>query len=125
MPIIAPGASSRQLPPASRTRASFAAFHSGSESTRTPSRSKMTAAAMLRRRRLLQQARAGPRGAHGGVEGDDVVRPAVPPAVDEEGRRAGHPARVGARHVRGHALGVLMATQLVPEAVHVKAELLG
>ena len=44
MPIIATGASSRHRPPASRTRASLASFQSRSESIRTPSRSKITAA---------------------------------------------------------------------------------
>src|SRR5262245_66406219 len=44
MPIMARGASSRQRPPDSRTSASRAAFHSGSDSMRTPSRSKITAA---------------------------------------------------------------------------------
>src|SRR5262245_18470819 len=47
MPIMARGASSRQRPPDSRTSASRAAFHSGSESMRTPSRSKITAAGVM------------------------------------------------------------------------------
>src|SRR5690242_4690595 len=42
MPIITVGASSRQRPPDSRTSASLASFQRCSESSRTPSRSKMT-----------------------------------------------------------------------------------
>src|SRR4051812_4604602 len=55
MPIIIVGASSSQVPPASRTRASLASFHRCSESSSTPSRSKMMAAGTpgaCRRRRL-------------------------------------------------------------------------
>ncbi len=43
MPIMACGASSCHRPPAARTSASLAWFHSCSESSRTPSRSKITA----------------------------------------------------------------------------------
>src|SRR5579864_9563670 len=43
MPIIAFGASSRQRPPFARTNSSLDRFHSRSESSRTPSRSKITA----------------------------------------------------------------------------------
>src|SRR4051794_5665389 len=46
MPIITVGASSRQRPPASRTRPSLASFQRCSESSRTPSRSKITASGM-------------------------------------------------------------------------------
>src|SRR3954471_4278668 len=55
MPIMTRGASSRHVPPASRTRASLASFHRCSESSSTPSRSKMMAAGTpgAWRRRLL------------------------------------------------------------------------
>src|SRR3954470_15901263 len=55
MPIITVGASSIQVPPASRTRASLASFQRCSESSSTPSRSKMMAAGTpgAWRRRLL------------------------------------------------------------------------
>src|SRR3954462_2698132 len=43
MPIITVGASARHAPPRSRTSSAFASFQVGSESSRTPSRSKTTA----------------------------------------------------------------------------------
>src|SRR5262245_9217475 len=46
MPIIVLGASSSQRPPVSRTSASLAPFQRCSESTSTPSRSKITATGM-------------------------------------------------------------------------------
>src|SRR5438445_9619331 len=47
MPSIARGASARQLPPVSSTSSRRASLHAASESSRTPSRSKITAAGAL------------------------------------------------------------------------------
>src|SRR5215211_2999038 len=62
MPIITLGASSAHAPPDSRTSASLASFQRCSESSRTPSRSKITASGIARgcRRRRL-----GTRTTHG------------------------------------------------------------
>ena len=58
-------------------------------------------------------------------EGVDVVDAVVAAAVDEEGRRAGHRALVGARDVLADPRGVLSPAQLVGEAVDVEIELAG
>ena len=55
----------------------------------------------------------------------DVVGTVVTTAVDEERRRAGDPARVGAGSVLGNPRRVDVAAELVPEALDVELELLG
>src|SRR3954452_8887520 len=55
-------------------------------------------------------------------QGLDVVGPLVASAVDEEARRAGAPAGVGACHVLGDAVRVLAPSEIVPEAIHVEAQ---
>ena len=52
----------------------------------------------------------------------DVVGALVALAVDEERRRAGDAARVGAAHVVGDALGVLARAQVLDEALDVEPE---
>src|SRR5262245_50112450 len=85
IPIITVGASSRQRPPASRTRSSFAAFQRGSESIRTPSRSKMTASGIAELTRRILTARV-----LGRLENDALARRAGQPGgVLERDRDAG------------------------------------
>src|SRR5437879_12475605 len=72
--------------------------------------------------------RADPRlaqgSAHGLGERVDVICTVMAAAVDEERRRARDAARVRARNVFGHARCVLVASQLLPEALDVETQLL-
>src|SRR3954471_4295128 len=56
-------------------------------------------------------------GLHGLGQRGSVVGAVVAPAVDEERRRAGHAALVGARHVPADARLVLAAAQLLDDAL--------
>ena len=62
------------------------------------------------------------RGADGGRERGDVVRAVVTTAVDEERRRAGDAAEVGAVDVVGDARGADAVAKIVREALDVKPE---
>src|SRR5437764_10964999 len=53
----------------------------------------------------------------------EVVDAVVPAAVDEERRRAGDTALIGAGHILADARGVLAPAQLVAEAIDIEAEL--
>src|SRR6202011_5792282 len=54
----------------------------------------------------------------------NVVGPLVAPAIDEEARRAGHPARVRARHVLRDPGRVRTTAELVAAALDVERQLL-
>src|SRR4051795_8201630 len=73
---------------------------------------------------LAPDLRTEARRPHGTRQTLDVVGPVVAAAVDEEARRAGHPALVGAPHVLADARRVLARAHVVYKALDVEAELL-
>src|SRR4051812_14498646 len=64
-------------------------------------------------RRERDRRGAGPRRAHDLRQRGEVVRPLVALPIDEEARRAGHAAGVGAADVVGHALRVIAGAEVL------------